>query len=230
MVKKIIKTIPLAEVHFEEDFYPRTKPSWQTAYIYSQNMESGSKFPPIVLALYKGKKYLVDGKHRYEAHKLLKKNTIKAEIYTGWSKNKIFEEAVKRNVAHGQVLSPYEKRLIILKLRAKKYKDADISKLVNVPLDKLTGFVGQRLVSSTTGETIVDTVVKSAFKHRAGGQYSQKEIDEMEEAQGQVSASGQLYLIKQILEMFEHDLIDLNNERIYENLLRLKEHLNIIQE
>ncbi|MCK5293906.1 MAG: hypothetical protein KAJ49_04590, partial [Arcobacteraceae bacterium] len=190
---------------------------------------SGSKFPPITLALYKNKKYLVDGKHRYEAHKLLKKDKITAEIFTGWSKKKIFEEAIKRNVAHGQVLSPYEKRLIILRLRKMKYKNIDICNLVNVPQDKLQNFVGQRLVSSTTGKTIIDTVIKSAFKHRAGGQYSQKEIEEMEEAQGQFSTRSQIFLVKQLVEMFNNNLIDFNDEQIYEKLLILKQHLKDIK-
>ena len=129
MARKIISKVKLAEIYFDEDSYPRTQPSWQTSYIYSQNMLAGSKFPPITLALLNGKKYLVDGKHRYEAHRILKKKSISAEIFTGWNKRKIYEEAVKRNVAHGQSLSPYEKRKIILKLRSMKYSNMDIAVL-----------------------------------------------------------------------------------------------------
>jgi len=226
MAKRITAIIPLAEIHFEQEFYPRTQPSWQTAYIYSQNMIAGAKFPPITLALLNGKKYLVDGKHRYEACKLLKKESIPAEVYTGWDKRKIFEEAVRRNVAHGQVLSPYEKRLIILRLRTMRYNNKAISELVNVPQDKLSTFVGQRLISSTTGTVITDTIVKSAFKHLTGGQYSPREIAEMEKAQGQTSSRSQIYLVKQLVEMFESNLIDLDDEKIYEELLVLKKYLS----
>ncbi len=229
MGRKITKTIPLAQVYYSEDVYPRTQPSWQTAYIYSQNMLSGSKFPPIVLALYKGKNYLVDGKHRFDAHRILKKKVIKAEIYTGWDKRKIYEEAVRRNVAHGQVLSPYEKRKIILKLRTMKYSNRDISKLVHVPLDKLHHFVGQRLVSSTTGETIVDTIVKSALKHKAGGQYSQHEVETMENMQGQISSKSQVYLLNQVEELLRNNLIDWDNKLVYESLMLIKKHLQNVK-
>lgn len=229
MGRKITKTIPLAQVYFSEDLYPRSQPSWQTAYVYSQNMRNGSKFPPIVLALYKGKKYLVDGKHRYEAHKLLKKNLIKAEIYTGWDKRKIYEEAIIRNMTHGQVLSPYEKRKIALKLRSMRYSNKEISKLVNVPLDKLQRFIGQRLVSSTTGETIVDTIVKSALKHKAGGQYSQEEVAIMESMQGQISAHSQIYLLNQVEELLRNNLIDLDDELVYESLMLIKKHLENVK-
>jgi len=229
VARKITTTIPLAEIYFEEEVYPRTQPSWQTSYIYSQNMLSGSKFPPITLALFNGKKYLVDGKHRYEAHKLLKKKVIKVEIFSGWTKRKIFEEAIIRNVAHGQVLSPYEKRKLILRLRAMKYKDRQISRLINVPQDKLVSFVGQRLVSTTTGKVIVDTVIKSAFKHKAGGQYSQEEINIMENTAGQTRYHGQVTIFNQVVELFENNLVDLDNKIIYQDLIKIKGFLKSVK-
>lgn len=229
MARKITTKVPLAEIYFDEDFYPRTQPSWQTAYIYSQNMLSGSKFPPITLALFKGKKYLVDGKHRYEAYKLLKKKNILAETFTGWDKRKIYEEAVRRNMAHGQTLSPYEKRIIILKLRSMKYSNTNISKLIGVPQDRITKFIGQRLVSSTTGEIIVDTILKSSLKHKAGGQYTSEEIQSMKEVSGKTSYHGQLDLFKQLIELFEKDLVDLDNEKIRSLLLVLKQYINNVK-
>ncbi|GAG97846.1 unnamed protein product, partial [marine sediment metagenome] len=127
------------------------------------------------------------------------------------------------------MLSPYEKRLIILKLRAMKYKDVSISKLVNVPQDKLQTFVGQRLVSSTTGDVIIDTVVKSAFKFKAGGQYSPEEIEQMENTSAQATSRGQIYIVTQLVDMFNNNLVDLDDAGIYEKLLILKEHLNNIK-
>ena len=229
MGRKITRKVPLAQVYFDEEFYPRAQPSWQTAYIYSQNMLSGSKFPPITLALFNGKMYLVDGKHRYEAHKRLKKKVIAAEIFSGWSKRKIFEEAITRNVAHGQVLSPYEKRKLILRLREMKYKDKHISKLINVPQDKLVTFVGERLVSSTTGTVIIDTIVKSAFKHKAGGQYSVHEIEQMESVSGQTSTHSQVYLFNQVNQLLENNLVDIDNKKVYELLLSIKGYLQNIK-
>ena len=91
MGREIKSEVKLNEVFFDEELYPRSKYSWQTAYDYAQSMRVGAKFPPIILALFNNKKYLVDGKHRIEALKLLKKESVKAIVHTGWSKEKIFK-------------------------------------------------------------------------------------------------------------------------------------------
>ena len=108
MGRAIKQKVLIEEIFFDEDLYPRTQCNWQTSYDYSQSMKTGSKFPDIVLAVFNNRKYLVDGKHRIEACKLLKIKSIKAIIYTGWNKKKIFEEAIKYNITHGRDVSHYE--------------------------------------------------------------------------------------------------------------------------
>ena len=94
MARAIKGKVKLNEIVFDEELYPRSMYNWQTGYDYSQSMKVGAKFPDIILALYKGKKYLVDGKHRIEATKLLKKDSISAIVHTGWNRERIYKEAV----------------------------------------------------------------------------------------------------------------------------------------
>ena len=148
MERQIRSKVPIKEIFFDETLYPRASYNWQTAYDYSQSMKIGAKFPPIIIAILNGKKYLVDGKHRTEATKMNKQKEIKAIVYSGWSKKKIFLEAVRTNIAHGKLLGPYDKRRIAVKLREMNVSQDQISEIIQIPQDKLENFVGQRLINT----------------------------------------------------------------------------------
>jgi hypothetical protein len=215
MERKINQTVEVKEVFFDEDLYPRSSFAWQTAYDYAQSMLSGAKFPPITLAVYNKKKYLVDGKHRIEALRRLKEKKVDAEIYVGWDLKKIYEEAVKRNIAHGRVLSPFEKRRIALKLRSMNYPDDKIGELIQVPIGRLQNFIAQRLTSSLTGETIV----KSEIKHLAGQEYS----GELESTQKEMYSRSQVSILKEVIRLLENDLLNKDSKEVTKLLSHIKE-------
>ncbi|MFW6174001.1 MAG: ParB N-terminal domain-containing protein [Elusimicrobiota bacterium] len=234
MARKIKSKVKIDEIYFDEELYPRSAYNWQTGYIYSQSMKAGAKFPPITIALYKGTKYLVDGKHRLEAYKINKKKEIEAVIYTGWNRKKIFLEAVKANIAHGRNLSPYERRRIGLKLKEMNLSKKDISKLIQVPQDKLQNFIGERLINSVTGkeQSIEETernskeigqaILKSGVKHYAGTTVDYPEYQKIQESQKDFHSNSQEYLIKELISLIEEGLLDLENQRIVELITKLK--------
>jgi len=214
MERKVRQKVDLNKIVFDEELYPRALYNWQTAYDYSMSMKTGVKFPPITLAILNGKMVLVDGKHRLEALKLLKEKKVEAEVFTGWDRKKIFEEAVRRNIAHGRILSPYEKRRIALKLRGMKYKDSAICDIIQVPEDKIENFVAQRLTNSLTGETIV----KSEIKHLAGQNYDQ----EIELTQKAMYSRSQVSILNEVVRLLEKNLFDLENKQVQKLLNKLK--------
>ena len=213
------KTVEIKKIKFDEDLYPRIQMGWQTAYDYSQSMRTGTKFPPIVLALSNNKLVLIDGWHRINACKNLKKLTIEAEIHVGWSRKQMFEEAIRRNISHGRVLSPYEKRRIALKLRGYNYPNEVVSELIQVPLDKLENFIGTRLVNSLTGEVIV----KSGMKHLAGQEVSDAKMIDVKSSEKNMYIRSQIDLIEQLINLIGNGLIDLENETIANKLEELKQ-------
>lgn len=218
MERKIKQEVEISEVIFDEEVYPRSSFQWQTSYDYAQSMLTGAKFPPITLAVIGRLKVLVDGKHRLEALKQLKETKVDAEIFTGWSKKKVFEEAVKRNISHGRVLSPFEKRRIALKFREMDYTDSKICEIIQVPQDKLENFVAQRLINAITGEEIL----KSEIKHLAGTSTE----EDIEKTQETLRGKSQLILLREIVHLLENNLMDTENKNVAKLLLRLKELLN----
>lgn len=223
MVKRL-KNIELSKITFDEEIYPRSQVVWQVAYDYSESMKVGSNFPPIVLALHRRRLVLVDGMHRIDAHKLLKKNTIKAEIYTGWNYRRIFEEAVRRNIQHGKPLSPFEKRRIALKLRQMNYNFKEVSKIIQVSFDKIEDFVSQRMISATTGKTLVDreTIVKSPLKHLAGRTFKRRDFEAIQETQKGIYVRDQINLLKDLINLLKNGLLDTSNKRVNELMEELK--------
>lgn len=223
--RKIIKSVKIEDIFFDEDLYPRTQSNWQTSYDYAQSMKTGSKFPMIILALLNKKLYLVDGKHRLEAYKQLKVKSVKAVIYTGWNKKKIFEEAIKFNIAHGRGLSPYEKRLIAQKLLELKYKNKDISNLIQVPMDKLKTFVAERIVNTLTAyndsaeesQRITSVIVKSGGKHLKGTM-----VEDIENIQEDWSMHSQEDLLKQFLTLLDNKLLDKHNPKVISLFAKIK--------
>jgi|TARA_Y100000034_G_scaffold40209_1_gene49571 hypothetical protein len=234
MGRKIIQKVPINEIFFDEDLYPRTHYNWQTAYDYSQSMKTGSKFPDIVLAIFNRKKYLVDGKHRIEAYKLLKQGEIKAVIHIGWNKRRIYTEALKANISHGRMLSPYEKRLAVQKLLELKYSNKDISKFVQVPLEKLENFVAKKAVVTLTGASteeaaesameMAQVVLKSGAGHLSGQELTPNRIIEVENVQRNWNMHSQIDLLNQVIDLLENNLLDRKNPKViglYNNLKKI---------
>lgn len=72
-------TVPIHEVVFEKEIYPRSEWKQETVNRYADAVESGSEFPPIVLERKTNR--LLDGMHRLQAHK----QALKSEIACVWA-------------------------------------------------------------------------------------------------------------------------------------------------
>lgn len=218
-VKRINSTVKTSDIKFDVSLYPRAGHDWRTSYDYAQSMKSGAVFPPVILAKYNNQLILVDGKHRLEAYKTLKIDTVKAEVYIGWSKKKIFEEAIRYNISHGRVLSPYEKRMLALKLRQFGYNDAQVSELIQVPLDKVESFVAQRLVNAITGDVECEAIIKGPLKHLAGQTVSEGVI----ESQKMYYSRNQVTLLEHLIRIIESNELDSADPKVSGLIDRLKE-------
>lgn len=229
-IVKSIKNIAIKDIVLVKDLYPRENWNFQTAYGYSQAMLAGAKFPPITVALDKGRYTLVDGKHRIEAKKILKLKDIEAEVIVGWSPKDIFEEAVRINSAHGKTLTVFEKRNIALKLRNWKYSPNQISELISVPVSKLNNFISQNLVSAITGQVIVQgnkqvpetvpMIVKSGIKNAVN--QTSVDVNTIDSVQSSVYAGSQFSLLKQLIKIIEGGFLDTSDKEVNKLVVKLK--------
>jgi hypothetical protein len=96
--------IKVSEVVFRKDLYPRIEHNQAKAQEYSENIEH---LPPIEVNQHKE---LIDGFHRWTAHKLAGVDEIEATETQTESDNQLLEFAIERNNDHGLQMSMKDKK------------------------------------------------------------------------------------------------------------------------
>lgn len=96
--------IPVANVVFREDLYPRIETSAVTVQKYAEDLDI---LPPIEV---NQNHELIDGWHRWTAHRKNEAASIRATVTETKSDAELLELAIERNAAHGLQLSQADKR------------------------------------------------------------------------------------------------------------------------
>lgn len=99
-----MKEIKVCEVVFREDLYPRIETSAATVQKYAEDLDV---LPPIEV---NQNNELIDGWHRWTAHKKNEAEKIKAVVIKTKSDAELLELAIERNATHGLQLSQADKR------------------------------------------------------------------------------------------------------------------------
>jgi hypothetical protein len=220
MATEILK---VREIRFEQDLYPRNKPSWQLSHEYTEKVKMGIKFPPIIVGKYKGKKYLIDGYHRLDAYKNNKVEFVDCETINYNDKKQMFIDAVKYNSTHGRPYTFQEKIGIVMRLEKINVDKNTISKIIGISTNNIKRFKAERITTSPRGEQIV---LKAPFKHLAGQGIDKEQM----EANVRTVGKGQHQLISMLIRMVESDSIDLENKAIMASLKHLYKNLKNIFE
>src|SRR3990167_625945 len=105
-----MKTVKIDEVIWREDLYPRQKQDASLIQRYSENL---SVLPPIEVNQHCE---IIDGLHRWKAHKLAQSDTISVEITKTASDIELLSLACLRNGKHGLQLSEKDKHNVAIRL------------------------------------------------------------------------------------------------------------------
>jgi len=212
------KILGIEEIKVDEKNYPRNKWSWQTSWDYANSMRAGSEFPPIEVAMLRRRYFLVDGRHRLEANRMNKEVHIQATINRRIKTTKsLYIESVKRNIANGRQFSVQDKIQIYVRLKDMRMKDAEISRLIQVPLDKLDAFTYNKITNTYTGDTIV---LKAPLKNMGGTTVRQS----LEQEQQVFSSHSQISILDELITLLRNKYIDLENKEVkkrFETLITL---------
>lgn len=127
-------SLPTEDVEFVKELYPRLREDDAAIERYRAAID---RLPPIVVA--RGR-VLVDGYHRWQAHKREGLLALPAEDLGNLTDIEIFKESLRRNASHGQQLSTKDKRDDADRLYRQLSGDADdryaeICELLSVSLD-----------------------------------------------------------------------------------------------
>lgn len=98
------KELELSKIIFREDLYPRLKTSHEIVQKYAEDLEV---LPPIEINQHDE---IIDGWHRWTAHKKGKAKTIRTFVTETKSDTHLLELAIERNATHGLQLSQEDKQ------------------------------------------------------------------------------------------------------------------------
>jgi len=122
--------ISVSEVVFRKDLYPRIEHSQQKAQEYSENLD---QLPPIEVNQHNE---LIDGFHRWTAHKLKSVEKIEAIVIETSSDEHLLELAIQKNAAHGLQMSQADKRKMAIRFYSIGERNPDrkkyLAKLLSV--------------------------------------------------------------------------------------------------
>ena len=102
----------VSDVKFRDDLYPRINPDPATIQRYAENVEV---LPPIEVNQHNE---LIDGFHRWTAHRKLELQTIHAVVTHTATEAEFLQLAIKRNAIHGLQLADQDKRKMAVRLYA----------------------------------------------------------------------------------------------------------------
>jgi len=126
------KEIKVSDVIYREDLYPRIEHSPTTVQQYAESIEV---LPPIEVNQHNE---LIDGWHRWTAHKTAKVETIKAIVTETKNETEFLELAIERNSKHGLQLSLTDKKEMARKIynatpdRERKGKKQKLASILSV--------------------------------------------------------------------------------------------------
>jgi len=135
--------IKLADVVFRTDLYPRIKPSPETVQKYAEDLDV---LPPIEV---NQRNELIDGWHRWTAHKKAERSTIKVLVTETRSDVELLELAIDRNSKFGLQLSMDDKCDMARKLyhqtneRDRDGRKAQLAKLLSVSERTVRGWLSR---------------------------------------------------------------------------------------
>lgn len=219
----------ISDIIDDEEIYPRnikktTGFYWQTAFKYSEAMKMGGKFPPVVVGLFNGKYYLIDGKHRLKAYETVGVDEVEVVVKSFSSKKDMLIAATELNVKHGVPLTPYDKTDVILALRKYGVSDLKIAKIVQVPFEKVSSFVVKRVVNTLSGEPVsIKAPLRSLVKGfgSGGSVVLSEEQKAAVEEQGVLSNVSELQLLDSVLVLLEGRAVNLRNPVVVDKLKRI---------
>lgn len=122
--------IRVADVVFRKDLYPRIEHNQAKAQEYSENIE---QLPPIEVNQHNE---LIDGFHRWTAHKLKNIEDIAAVVIETSSDEHVLELAIQKNAVHGLQMSQSDKRKMAIRFYSIGERNPDrkkyLAKLLSV--------------------------------------------------------------------------------------------------
>ncbi len=211
-----MEKIKVAKLIVDFNLYPRARVNDVNIDDIVRSLEASGQLTPIIVEA--GTNRIVDGAHRY--HALIKlfgaDATADVEYKTYGSEAELFSDAMRLNAEHGQKLSAFDKTHCLVRGEELGLTAVQIAACLSLTHDNIEAL---RLKKTAIDPQAKPVPIKRTLRHLAGGAVTKLQLAGNEKAGGKA----QLYYVNQIINLFECDLLDRDNEILIERLTHLKE-------
>lgn len=188
--------IDTTSVVIDETVYPRSSMSEFLVHRMMEALDSGSRFPPIVIEA--GSRRLVDGRHRLEVSLRKGIMEIDADEKAYPSEAEMFADAVRLNISHGAALTAYDIKVSIARLQALGFQREQIGEVVRIGADKIDTIV-KGFAAGGDGQPLA---LKGGLRHMRGTTLSEQQIA----AQRRYGGGQAVFYVRQIKALLEADM------------------------
>lgn len=211
-----MNTVKLETLVRDFNFYPRTQVDSTHVKSIMLAMRAGSEMPPIKAD--RKSKRIIDGFHRFEAHRKLGLESIDVEWVTCKDEEHLYALAVEANNAHGRPYSPFDKAHIRTRAEELGFTMERVSQILRIPIESLNVQKETAFAKDENGNTVT---IKRTIDWKAGQTLTPRQVAANQKLGGMRAA----FYANQLSELFEAELINWSDEGLMQSLARLYEQL-----
>lgn len=207
-------TIKASTLTLDYSLYPRHRISEDNARRIREAMEAGIVTPPVI-ADRKTKK-VIDGFHRVTAALQIDANAeIQVELRDYKDNAARFQDAIVLNANHGLGLTAYDRARCVALGQRFGMELPMIALALSTTADRIEKILAHKM-AVIDGKPVP---IKGSVRHLAGQELSDKQQRGMTKSAG----SHQLFMVTQLINLIENDLLDKSNRGVMQALQRLVE-------
>lgn len=213
------KKLNLSKLVMDLAYYPRQIVDSSNVTSICDAITAGEAMPPIVACAKTLR--IADGWHRITAYQKLYGPDAEAfvDLRDYADDRAFFLDCVRLNTGHGRRLSPLDcARCTTIGLEL-AITEEEMAQALRVTVGRLEDLKVRKIAFTPAAKPVP---IKNTLGHLAGKEISPKQEDGNKKACGHA----QLYMVNQVLNLFEYDLLDRSNVKLMAGLAKLHEVLS----
>lgn len=206
-----MKRMRCVELVLDFDFYPRMQVDSQHVYYMVRAKKAGAEFPAV--RINKKTKQVVDGFHRVRSEMKIDgdKATVMVAEKDYRNDQAMLLDAIKCNASHGRNLTTYDRAHCAILASKLEIDDALVAGVLHVDPSYIGELLVDRSAKSLRGPAIP---LKRTIRHMSGRKLTKVQ----QEANCKLGGMNQAFYVNQLITLIECDLLDSDNEVLFQRL------------
>jgi hypothetical protein len=196
--------------------YPRQQADSHHINEMRQAVAAGVKLPPIIID--KKTKCVIDGFHRLLLWISLKYTKVSVVEKTYRNEAEMFLDAMRYNADHGRALSTYDRAHSVIVAAGLGLADDAIAGALLVTVERVCELRANKSATTGGGALTRAVAIKRTIGHMAGRRLNKRQI----EVNKKLGGMNQLFYVRQLLMLYNSNLIDTSNADLLSALQELK--------